>query len=202
MKKLFKILRISNYTVSFVIILLGLFVILSPLAPEASYVLAKASGENSLREYVNPANKLNIEELIKEKSEKEKIDSPNKLIIPDIFVDGEIHEGGKEALENGLWRRPGSANPAKGGNTVIVAHRFLYENGPNTFYHLDKLKEGDRFTIIWENKVYIYEIFDIFMVEPEDIYVEFDTVLPMVTLYTCAPLYSADKRLVVRASLV
>ncbi len=88
------------------------------------------------------------------------IPKENRLVIPKISVDGEINTGGKESLDKGLWLRPDTSNPSLGGNTVIVAHRFLYSSGPITFYHLDKMKKMINSVFIGKEK----NMFIVFMI--------------------------------------
>lgn len=123
----------------------------------------------------------------------------NTLVMPKLGVDGEVYQGGEENLNLGYWHIPGTSTPDQGGNTVIVAHRFLYTDGPNTFYHLDKAEVGDKFTLFWEQVEYTYEVKEVFEVTPDQVEIEEQTEEEMLTLYTCTPIFSAAKRLVVRA---
>ncbi|MCD8545770.1 class E sortase [Candidatus Woesebacteria bacterium] len=122
----------------------------------------------------------------------------NRLVIPVIGVESQIHEGGEEALDKGVWHRPGTSNPVEEGNMVLTGHRFLYTGfNKNTFYNLDKLKIGDEIIVYWEGREYVYLVIDKKVVEDTDVYVEGDFGDERVTLYTCHPLWSADKRLVI-----
>lgn len=124
----------------------------------------------------------------------------NTLVIPQIGVDGSVVEGASiDVLKSGFWHRPNTSTPEKGGNTVIIGHRFLYKTGPKTFYGLDKLNEGDEFALFWEGKEYIYRVFEKKLIEPTEVSIEANTEEPMLTLYTCTPLWTAKQRLVVRA---
>ena len=131
------------------------------------------------------------------------IPGPNTLTIPQIGVDTEIVEGATEdALLKGAWRRPNSSTPDKGGNTVIAAHRFMYLSGPKTFYYLDKIKESDVFSLVWQGKKYEYKVYSVNEVSSKQVDIENPTEEPIVTLYTCTPLWTSEKRLVVRAHLL
>ena len=186
-------LKYINLILSFVVFFLGMYITLMPVIPEIKFNVVKAKDNGFIYpSQIAPADFV----------PKKEIPLENRLVIPEIGVDGELNEGDKAALEMGLWHRPGTSNPALGGNTVIVAHRFLYSSGPITFYHLDKMQIGDEFSIYWEGKEYVYKVFDIFEVNPDQTEIEEDTVNNIVTLYTCTPLYTANKRLVVRAELV
>jgi LPXTG-site transpeptidase (sortase) family protein len=105
-------------------------------------------------------------------------------------------------LFNGIWRRPHTSTPDKGGNTVLTAHRFLYTSGNNTFYHLDKVKKDDVITITWEDKEYTYKVSETRVVNPDDISIEAPTKDATLTLYTCTPLWTSKERLVVIAKLI
>ncbi|MCA9387093.1 sortase, partial [Candidatus Dojkabacteria bacterium] len=150
-------LKYTNLILSFIVFFLGMYITLMPVIPEIKFSVTKAKAD----EYVYPT-KLAPIGFIPEKG----LPKENRLVIPQIGVDGEINEGDREALDLGLWHRPGTSNPVIGGNTVIVAHRFLYSSGPITFYHLDKMKIGDEFSIYWEGEEYVYKVFDIFEVNP------------------------------------
>ena len=127
----------------------------------------------------------------------------NKLTIGKIGVDGEIREGdNRDLLKLGIWHLPWTSSPEKGGNTVIVAHRFLKTSGPETFYHLDELKKDDIFSLKWKGTVYEYRVYETLVVPPSALEIEQNTVDPIVTLYTCTPLWSSTERLVVRAKLL
>ena len=125
------------------------------------------------------------------------------VLITSIDVNAPIVEGEtSKALEQGIWHRPKSSTPDKGGNTVLVGHRFLYTSGPKTFYNLDKLKIGDMVTIYWHKIRYDYMVDSILVALPTAMEIEQPTAQPTLTLYTCTPLFTVGKRLVVRAHLL
>jgi LPXTG-site transpeptidase (sortase) family protein len=127
----------------------------------------------------------------------------NAIVIPKIGVDTHILEGtGPETLNNGLWRRPKTSTPDKGGNTVITGHRFLYSTGNKTFYHLDKLQIGDPIIIYWKGKSYGYRVTKQEVVPPTAVEIEDETQDDRITLYTCTPLWSSKNRLVITAEKV
>lgn len=127
----------------------------------------------------------------------------NVLTVGKIGVQSEILEGVDEStLDQGLWRRPHSSTPALGGNTVIAAHRYMYTTGPNTFYNLDKMSEGDLISLTWQGKQYTYKVYNTKIVPSSDTSVEENTAQPILTLYTCTPLWSSANRLVVQAHLL
>lgn len=126
----------------------------------------------------------------------------NRLVIPSIHVDGKLVEGEDPiALDQGIWRRPGTSTPDQGGNTVLAAHRYLYRSGPNTFYNLDKVELGDELAVYWDDTEYDYRVTEIKEVDPDATEVEGMTSTSVLTLYTCTPLWTASRRLVVVAEL-
>lgn len=127
----------------------------------------------------------------------------NLLIIPKIGVRMPIVEGNDEsALNRGAWRLPETSTPDKGGNTALTGHRWLYRPpSQKTFYLLDKLEIGDSFQILWLGKTYNYKVVSTFVVEPTQVDVLNPTSVPTVTLITCTPLFSVEKRLIVRGEM-
>ncbi len=129
-------------------------------------------------------------------------DGVNKLVIEKIGVEAEILEGGEDVLAEGVWHLPRTANPADGGNTVISAHRWKYKPpDPRTFYDLDKLEVGDEIIVTWDNSIYIYIVNNIFEVASNEVDILSPSDNNKLTLFTCTPLYSTDRRLVVQADL-
>lgn len=188
--------RRINDVLLVVVLLLGLYLVAMPVLPEVQfYVQKKAISTDMplLRQFVP-----RVPKTLQGPHSTEK-----RLQIPSILVDGEILSGDLSSLlDQGIWHRPHSSTPDKGGNTVFVAHRFQYTSGPNTFYHLEKVALGETITVIWEGVVYEYEVADIQIVGPNEMWVEEDTSESIITLYTCTPLWTAEQRLVVRGKLV
>lgn len=126
---------------------------------------------------------------------------PNSLIMPTALFDQQVFEGpDARTLRSGVWHRPSSSTPDKGGNTVFSAHRFTYSNPRGAFYNLDKVKVGDTVAVIWNNKSYPYIVRETKVVGPHDTYIEDPTSSPQLTLYTCTPLTLPKDRLVVIAT--
>ncbi len=193
-----KLLKLSNLLLSAACIILGFYIILWPFTPELELAVAKASSNGIVYkgEYATSAENVNAGDL-------KPIPVENTLVIPKILVNAAIISSeDKAALDKGLWHRPNSSTPKKGGNTVIAAHRFLYTSGSNTFYHLDKLEIGDDILVYWEGKEFMYKIFEVREVLPTEVSIENNTANSIITLYTCTPLWTADRRLVVKGQLV
>lgn len=177
-RNLYRFIRIINKLLIFLIILFCGLYILYPVPVEgnisvrAKYWLAKTFDQS---EY-------------------------NRLYIPSIGVDMKVLEGDFDsAISRGAWRDPETEVPNKGGNTVIAAHRFQYTSGPETFYRLDELSEDDVIKIKWEGEVFHYRVYSTGVVSKNAVEILQNNGQEILTLYTCHPLWTSDKRLVVRA---
>lgn len=189
-------LRHINNGLLVVAILLGIYIALSPFIPQFLYWLrdtspaAKAPYSGSLAEENN-------------NSDPVPLPKENRIVIPELSLNEEIKEGSNISVINSgaSWRRPQTSTPDKGGNTVIVAHRY-YASSASTFYHLDKVKPGQYIGVYWDEKEYIYEVRSVKVVEATATEIEHQTTEPTLTLYTCHPLWTAKDRLVVTATLL
>lgn len=131
--------------------------------------------------------------------------SPNRVIIPRIGVNAPIVESASSeyGLSKGSWLVPDTSTPDKGGNTVITGHRFKYLPPNNlTFYLFHKLEVGDLFSVIWHNEDYYYRIKEVKIVDKTELSIMEQTSEPVITLFTCHPIYSTEQRLVVVGELV
>jgi LPXTG-site transpeptidase (sortase) family protein len=130
---------------------------------------------------------------------------PNTVIIPSMLLDQPVLEGTVQnqykILGKGIWRWPRSSTPDKGGNTVLIGHRFTYTNPRGVFYFLNKITIGDDIGVVWNNKSYTYRVVSINQVAPNDTAIENNTSNPELTLFTCTPLWLPKDRLVVVADL-
>ncbi len=128
----------------------------------------------------------------------------NRVIIPSMLLDQPIVEGRNmyRALDKGVWRWPDGSTPDKGGNTVILAHRFTYTQPKGVFYFLDKVKTGDNVGMVWNGKTYVYKVTGTRVVKPNQTEILAPTKRPTLTMYTCTPLWLPKDRLVVTAELL
>lgn len=125
----------------------------------------------------------------------------NKILIPAIDVEMNIVEGpSEEVLSEGAWRYPYSATPEENGNMIITGHRFQFgKPHKRSFYLLHKLQQGDRITIIWNNHEYQYDVQELYEIEPDNMQIIQKGDEKQLTLYTCSPLFSTKRRLIVIA---
>lgn len=207
MKNIFKKNKIPKtlaFVLEFLAFVLFGYLLLLPIIPNAQYQIADMRG--TLPESKDVAVVRHDTEKIINTLPENKFDvSPNRLIITKIGVNAPIVESASSeyGLSLGAWHVPESSSPEKGGNTVITGHRFKYLPPSNlTFYLLDKLEAGDLISVVWKNKKYYYKVRELKIVEPTDLSVEAKSEEPILTLYTCHPIYSTAKRLVVVADLI
>jgi sortase A len=130
--------------------------------------------------------------------------SGNRVIIPKIGVNAKVVEGeSDQALLKGAWHLPSTSTPDQGSNTVITGHRFRFLPPNNTtFYLLDKLGVDDQITVIWEDKEYHYKVKETKVVTPEQVEILEPSDQSILTLFTCTPLFTSEKRLVIISELI
>jgi sortase A len=132
----------------------------------------------------------------------ESIPADNTLVIPSIGLKETVYDGQTaKTLRQGIWHLPKSSSPDKGGNTVMAGHRFTYR-GPAILYNLDKVKTGDSIIMYWQGKRYNYKVSNVLIVPPTQVSIEAPTAEPLLTIYTCTPLWSVKSRLVLQAKPV
>lgn len=123
------------------------------------------------------------------------------ITIPVIHAEYPIYHGtSEEVLNIAAGHLQGSSLPVGGADThaVISAHRGL--PSAKLFTDLDKMVEGDTFTITILDQVYTYEVEKILTVKPED--VDKLAIIPekdYVTLMTCTPYGVNTHRLLLRS---
>lgn len=178
-------------------IALAAYLVLLPFYPEIKYrITAPTELDNQNIEQVSAQ----VEEIKSRLPESEYAISPNRLIIPKIGVNAPVVVTDNEqyGLSLGAWLDPQGSTPDQGGNTVITGHRFKYLPPNNiTFYLFHKLVPGDTFSVVWKGKDYYYRVKEIKIVEPSDASPYNKSTEPVLTMYTCHPIYSTEKRLVV-----
>ncbi len=111
-----------------------------------------------------------------------------------------------EDLKSGVVHYPGTAMPGETGNCFITGHSSNYwwvKSKYNTvFTLLPKLVVGDKVVVYYKQKKYIYEVKDVFEVDPNQTDVLNPTEKPTLTLMTCVPIGTNLKRLIVKAEQI
>lgn len=108
-------------------------------------------------------------------------------------------------LNQGAALYPNGITPGHLGNTFISAHstgepwkgRYRF-----AFLRINELKEGNLIHLDWQGTRYTYRVTDNEIVIPNDNFrVVSDRPVPTMTLMACWPLWSTNKRMLVRAEL-
>ena len=190
-----KLARVNTILLVAVIVING-YLLLAPFYPKLAYCCLYHSQA--------PASTAMLKKLVKSRpAPGSPLPDGDWLIVPSMHLEDKIYEGPDlSALKHGPWRRPNTSTPDKGGNTVIVGHRFTYTNPRGTFYSLNKVRVGDQIAVIWEHKKYTYAVNNVKEVTPGSLGVEQPTKNAELTLYTCTPLWLPKDRLVVVAQLL
>jgi LPXTG-site transpeptidase (sortase) family protein len=186
-KKLIKIFANINITLGIIAIVFAiitvlfigfpqLFQIFNLSSPEAEIATLTQSIDKDFERYKPKkiAHEETKEVIIEPEIEKKTLPPinfslPNRQIlnIPKIEVDGIILEGEdfNTLLEQGIWRVHDFGTPEDETVMILASHRFGYitwtseHRNKNSFYHLPKTGVGDRIEIVWNQKLYLYEIY-------------------------------------------
>lgn len=175
-------------------------------SPVASSVLGYATGFNAF-EFTELNNDSSI-------LEKPNVPTNFYLTVPKIGIkDATVHSNSTDMSPEGfIGHYKGSALPGEVGNVFLYGHSVLQmfynpRNYQTIFSTLDKLTVGDSFTINYNNKSYIYEVFESRALRIDEVK-PLATIRPAylnestITLMTCWPPGLKSKRFVVKASLV
>lgn len=121
--------------------------------------------------------------------------------IPSINVSAAILEGTDDsALKYAVGHYPGLGEIGQPGNYVLLGHRnYIYGH---FFRNLDRLKAGDKVNITAGDKTYTYEVYESFVVKPEEVWVLEQTEESIITMITCTPMGTYTDRLIVRGTLL
>lgn len=122
------------------------------------------------------------------------------LKINKIDLEEAIREGSTSSvLSSALGHMENTAMPGEDGNCCIAGHRN-YTFG-KYFNRLNELEIGDTIQIETMDEEYTYRVYDIFVVEPEQVNVLNTLEGKNLTLITCTPLFVGSHRLIIRAAL-
>lgn len=137
-------------------------------------------------------------------TQESKISIPKINITAPIIYEPSVDEAVvQNSLRNGVVHYANTARPGEVGNAVIVGHSSndWWEPGDYKFIFvlLDKLTPGDKITVSYQGKYYVYEVFNTKVVEPTDLSVVEQPADHILTLITCTPPGTSWKRLIVQA---
>jgi sortase A len=118
-------------------------------------------------------------------------------------VDGNDQAAYDKALQGGVAQYKGTAKPGEGGNIFIFGHSSYYWWDPGQykeiFKNLEDIRVGDDISIWYQKKEYKYKVASTEVVDPTDVSVLEPTKTEQLTLMTCVPPGTAEKRLIVIA---
>jgi len=194
-----RFLRRANNVLITLIILVAGYIIATPFVPQLLFFVHSHQGQAAeLNKAITPKSSSSAAT-----APTQVAPQPNHIVIPDMLLNQPIYQGTDvyAELDKGIWLWPGGSTPDKGGNTVMLGHRFTYTVPKGVFYFLDKLKTGSQIGVFWNNKLYNYTVVGTKVVDPSDTSILAPTTTPTLTLYTCTPLWNPKDRLVVTAEL-
>lgn len=122
-----------------------------------------------------------------------------------MSVDGANENKYFKALEDGVAQMQGTAKFGEKNNAVIFGHSSQIIGGKGkygeVFAKLNDLEKGDEIKIqsVPDKKDFVYQVYDKQIVPPEDVSVIEKTSSERLTLITCWPIGSDQKRLVIFA---
>lgn len=167
--------------------------------------------------YISPGS-IDPQNIIVDPTTSTKVDpASTQLIIPKINVDVPVdynaksdHNSQMASMKNGLayFGIPGAdSKPGQIGNTPIAGHSSndVLESGNYKFIfaQLDKVQKGDVVYANYKGTRYTYTVTSKIVVLPKEVSkLVYQTDKPLITLITCTPLGTAQKRLLVTAEQV
>lgn len=172
--------------------------------------------------YVSPGN-IEPENIIVDPDMSMDVGREPRLIIPKINVDvpviydgtmgttqEETHDRQMTAMENGVaWFGIPGANskPGQNGNTVLSGHSSndWLDNGEYKFIfaRLERMQVNDTLYLNYKGTRYAYNIYDKKVVLPSELdALRVSNDKPVLTLITCTPLGTSEKRLLIYAEQI
>src|SRR5262245_57098076 len=123
-------LRLFNNFLTIVVALVAIYILVAPYLPDFSWWVKHNS---PVKAVVHPQASSPPAEPVPP-AQQESIQG-DALFIPRLDMSQRVYGGGRSSLSKGVWKLPYTSTPDKGGNTVLVGHRFTYA-GPAVLYHL------------------------------------------------------------------
>jgi LPXTG-site transpeptidase (sortase) family protein len=123
----------------------------------------------------------------------------NRILIPKISVNEKVCTNGRDVcLSEGVWMKYFDEKV----NFLLTGHSFtILPLGAGVFYSLNELQEGDRVYLMLQEMV-VFEVVDVFVTDRYDLEIEnFENEKNTLVLYTCFPLWTGEKRVVVKGTL-
>jgi LPXTG-site transpeptidase (sortase) family protein len=204
-----KVTKNKRLTIGLVLVLVGVVILgifFYPIAElELGYAIGQATGsmQNKYGQYPESYIRAEYD------------DRDFVVLIPKIGADSGVIKNVdpldekvyNKALAKGIAHALGSALPNENGNTFLFAHSavnyYKVEKYNVQFYLLDKIVPGDKIYIMYEDKLYTYDVKEVKLVDPKEIsYLAQPNHSHNLTLMTCWPAGVNYKRLLVLADKV
>jgi LPXTG-site transpeptidase (sortase) family protein len=146
-------------------------------------------------------------------------DRRNELLIPSLGINSPLvfpHSASdsviNEYLIDGVAHYPGTAEIGTTGNAFIFGHSSNYpwiqSDYNKIFATLPRIKDGDEVIVVRDGVEYVYRVFSSFEVGPNDTWVlgsnpgDWSTQKELLSLMTCVPVGTNERRLIVWAELI
>ncbi len=170
LKALNKVLNIYTF-LGVTLWILALLLLLTPIAPYVWYKINPNALKSEAQSIAEPASAFTTSAEEPQEPELPPYDptlpATNMLNIPSISVYGQINENtdAEAGLEQGIWRAYDFGTPENGVTIILASHRYGYLSWDsefrtaNSFYNLPETIIGDKIDIIWNQRIYEYEIY-------------------------------------------
>jgi LPXTG-site transpeptidase (sortase) family protein len=116
-----------------------------------------------------------------------------RVLIPRLGLDAHIVELPLkdrswfiDGLEKNIGHLEGTDAPGGSGNFVLAAHLSLADNSPGPLAHIEQMLPGDQVMVIYQSRIYEYNVTTIQEVAEDRLDVVYPTSTPTLTLLTCA----------------
>lgn len=205
-----KLLKSKREITGYILILIGALLIVSVIVVNAIDLIKSEKAVKTFKETKVVVEPIDMETpetpedestYVEEDDKQELAEIVGLLKIPKISLEEAVKEGSTgSVLSSALGHMEGTALPGEEGNCCIAGHRN-YTFG-KYFNRLNEMEIGDLIEIETYDANYIYEINDIFVVEPTEVSVLDEIKGENLTLITCTPLFIGSHRLIIRATLV
>lgn len=128
------------------------------------------------------------------------------LTAPLIFSQGKSEKEIDADLNNGIVAYPGSVKPGEIGNLFLTGHSSVYPWNHTAygkvFAALDKLEAGDKVIIYYNRHKFEYKITNKYVALTKDVGLVHPNNEAKITLFTCWPIGTNLKRLVLEGTLI
>lgn len=162
--------------------------------------------------YYNNKKELSIFKISKILSGQDKINSDFVLEITKLDIQAPVltnvdpvdQEKYNAALKSGVVHMNGTAFPGDKGNVFIYGHSSSEIKSPydKIFMNLNDMETGDQIVVNYKDKIYTYGVREKKIVEKDDLSVTEQSEEKIITLMTCWPIGTVDKRLIIVANQI